>query len=334
MSVPAPFYNAIKGTTSGTPGTGAYTPSAAPTGYRSWANVPAGWIGLVRYEDGSAWELAFSYWNGTTLSRASTQVYDSSTGSQLTLTSSATAAMVIDASEIMSHVGGVPWRGWFPVINSATPTAVGIAAPTTTGTGAATTPAATNYLTEQSRTQITSATTANAQAGLSTATAAALVSTSAGHGGFEFVCRFGASQLPTGPRLFVGMTNATFVAVTAEPSASRTAANACFAKDSTDTNIQLLVNDNSASASTKTDTGIALTANGWYEAAIWVEPGATKVNALLIRLDTGAIWFGTTTTDVPPNGSLMFPQVIGGLSGTTGTAMILHVGAVTVRSGQ
>jgi hypothetical protein len=330
----APFYNAIKGTTSGTPGTGAFTPNAAPAGYRSWANVPTGWMGLVRFEDSTSWELCFCYWNGTTLSRASTQLYDSSSGSQLTLTSAATASMVVDAAEIMPDLGATSWRGYFPIINAAAPTAIGLPAATVTGTGAGVLPAATNFLTEQPRTQISSATTANAQAGLTTATVSGLVSSTAGHGGFVFRARFGASQIPTGPRLFVGMTNTTFVAVAADPSASRTAANAGFSKDAADTNIQLLVNDNSASASTKTDTGIALVANGWYEAVIWVEPGATKVNALLMRLDTGAIWFGTTTTDVPPTGALMFPQVIGGLSGTTGTAMILHVGAVTVRSGQ
>jgi hypothetical protein len=333
--MPAPFYDAVKGTTSGTPGVGAFTPNAAPAGYRSWATVPTNWMGLVRFEDASnAWELCFCYWNGTTLSRASTQVFDSSTGSQLTLTSAATASMVIDAAEIMPDLAATSWRGWFPVVNGATPSAIGLPAATITGTGAGVLPAATNWLTEQPRTQITSLTTANAQAGQSTATVSSLVSTTAGRGGFTFRARFGCSVLPTGPRLFVGMTNATFVGVTTEPSASRTAANACFAKDSGDTNIQLLVNDNSASASTKTDTGIPLTANAWYEAVIWVEPGSTRVNALLMRLDTGAIWFGTTTTDVPPNGALMFPQIIAGLSATTGTAVVLHVGGVTVRSGQ
>lgn len=333
--MPAPFYNATKGTTVGTPGTGAFTPNAAATGFRAWSTVPTGWIGLVRYEDGSAWELQFGYWNGTTLSRASTQLYDSSTGSQLTLTSSATAAMVVDAGEVMSHLGGTAWRGYFPVINSATPTAIGLPAATVTGTTpAGVLPAATNYLTEQPRTQITTATTASAQGGISTATVCGLVSSTAGHGGLEFVARFGASQLPTGPRLFVGLTNTTFIAVAADPSASRTAANAGFSKDVADTNIQLLVNDNTASASTKTDTGIPLVANGWYEAVIWIEPGSTTVNGLLMRLDTGAIWFGQTSTDVPPTGALMFPQVIGGLGTSTGTAMIFHVGAVTVRSGQ
>jgi hypothetical protein len=318
--MPAPFYNAIKGTTSGTPGSGAFTPNAAASGFRAWSTVPTGWIGLVRFEDGSAWELSFCYWNGTTLSRGTNQLFDSSTGSVLSLSSAAMAAQVNDASEVMSHL-----------INASAPSAVGIAAPTATGTAAATTLATTNFLTEQPRTQSTSATTANAQAGFSSAQAMALVSTSAGHGGFEFVCRFGASGLPTGPRLFMGMTGTTFIANTGEPSAL-VANVAAFAKDSTDTNIQLLVNSNAGSG-TKTDTGIALAANGWYEASIWAEPGSNKIYGLLVRLDTGAIWFGSTTTDVPANGALLFPQMIGGLSSTTGTAFVLQAGSMTLRTG-
>jgi hypothetical protein len=326
----APFYPDIKGTTSGTPGTGAFTPNAAASTYRAWSTVPI-WVGLVRYEDGTAWELSWSYWNGTTLVRASTPV-DSSTGSTLSLTAAATAAMVVDPSEVMSHLGGVAWRGVFPLPNSTSLQSVG-GTFTFGGTAAAAAIAATNYLTLQPRVQFSSATTANAQAHVSVASAAifAAVSTTAGWGGFEFVARFGASALPTGPRLFAGMTSATFVGNTGEPSAL-VAHVAAFAKDSTDTNIQLLVNSNAGSG-TKIDTGIPLVANGWYEASVWCEPGSNQIYALLVRLDTGAIWYGTTTSDVPGNGALLTPQLIGGLSSTTGTAFALHFGSIFVRSG-
>jgi hypothetical protein len=329
--MPAPFYNAIKGTTAGTPGTGAFTPNAASSGFLAWSTLPTGWIGVVRYEDGSAWELQYSYWNGTTLSRATTQFVSSSTGSALTLTSAATAALVIDASDVMSHVGTTSWRGYFAIPGSASTAGVAVPAITITGTAAGVSVASTNFLTQQPHVQSTSATTANAQAGFSYTAAFALVSTTAGMGGFDFVTRFGASQLPTGPRLFAGMTGTTFVANTGEPSAL-TASFAAFAKDSTDTNIQLLVNSNVGSG-TKTDTGIPLTANGWYEMALWCEPGSNKAYGLLIRLDTGAIWLGSTTTDVPADGTVLFPQVMGGLSSTTGTAFIMQMGSITVRSG-
>lgn len=325
-----PFYSCIKGDTSGTPGTGAFTPNAAVGGFLAWSNVPSGWIGLVRFEDGTAWEIRYSYWNGTTLSRGANAFVASSTGSGLTLTSAAFASMVIDGAEVQPHVGGIPYRE--TVATPASTTGVGRSAvSTTTGTGAAASLATTNYLTEQPRIQYTSATTANAQAGWSHTTAQAVYSTAAGRGGFEYTARFGASQLPTGPRLFTGLTSVTMVGNTGEPSAL-VASLAAFAKDSTDTNIQFLVNSNSGGG-TKTDTGIPLTANGWYEASVWADPGGGRIWGLLIRLDTGDIWFGSTTTDIPANGALLFPNLIGGLSSTTGTAFIMHCGVMAVRNG-
>lgn len=328
--MPSPFYNAIKGTTSGTPGTGAFTPNAASTGYRAWSNVPTGWVGLVRYEDGTSWELTYSYWNGTTLSRASTQLVDSSSGSALSLTSSAMAAMPVDGSEVMSHVGTTPFHGAVAMIGNNGAISIGMNANTTTGSGAATTLANTNYLTEQNRYQITSATTANAQAGVTATGLAAFASATAGRGGFEFVARFGATTLPTGPRAFIGMTLATFVANTGEPSAF-VSNYAVLGKDSTDTNFQLLTCDGATAS--KLDTGIPWAANGWYEVAIWMELGGGRVCILLIRLDTGAIFYGSKTTNMPA-GSL-FGQLMGGLNGTnTGTALVLQFGSMFVRSGQ
>jgi len=331
--MPAPFYNAIKGTTSGTPGTGAFTPNVASAGFRAWSTVPTGWVGLVRYEDGTAWELSWSYWSGTTLSRGTNQLFDSSTGSALSLTSAATAAMVVDAKETQPRLGGSSTRGMIGHSNSTTaPTSLGFGSSTVTGTAAAAAIAATNYLTEQPRAQSNSATTANAQAGYTTPNAIALTSTTAGRGGWDFYCSFGPAQLPTGPRLFVGMTSTTFVASTAEPSAL-TAHVAVFGLDSTDTNIQLVVNSN-AGTGTKTDTGITLTANAWYQARIWNESGSTTIYALLFRCDTGAIFYTTTSTDVPGNGALLMAQTLGGLNGTnTGTAFNLCFGQMIVRSG-
>ena len=125
--MPQPFYNGIKGITAGAPGTGAFTPSAAATGFSPWSDVPAGTYALVRFDDGSAWSRELCYWNGTTLSRASTQVphrpngtLTTSTGSHLSLTSAATATFVGDASEVQSHLGGVRWAGWFTIVNSTT----------------------------------------------------------------------------------------------------------------------------------------------------------------------------------------------------------------------
>lgn len=333
----APFYNAIKGASSGAAGTGAFTPTAASASDRArpWSTVPAGWTGLVRFEDGTTdWELSWSYWNGTTLSRGANQVYDSSnSGARLTLTSAATAAMIIDAKEIQPKLGGTSIRGFIAHLGSTTaPVALGYGAATVTGTAASVNLATTNFLTEQPRAQTASATTpANSQAGYTSSTAIGVVSTAAGRGGWDFYAGFGASQLPTGPRLFVGMTSTTFVGNTGEPSAL-TAHVAAFAKDSTDTNIQLLVNSNVGSG-TKIDTGIPLVANAWYIGRIWNESGSTTIYALLIRCDTGDIFYTSTSTDTPGNGALLMAQALGGLSGTTGTAFNFCLGQMIIRSG-
>lgn len=330
--MPSPFYNAIKGTTAGTPGTGAFTPNAASSGFLAWSTVTAGWVGLVRFEDGSAWELQYSYWNGTTLSRSATaQFVSSSTGSGLTLTSAATAALVVDGNELQPHLGTGRMRGWMAQNDGATITIIGVTAVTATGTAAGVGYATTNLLTEQIRLQYTSATTANAQAGWSHSRFFGTRSATAGRGGFEYVARFGASQIPTGPRVFIGATTTTFVGNTGEPSAL-VASYAVLGKDSGDTNLQFLCNDGT-STGTKIDTGLALTANDFYEVSIWCDPAGATVYMLLVNLATGAIYYGKTTTDVPAIGGTLMPNLVAGLSATTGTAVILHINSMFMTSG-
>lgn len=330
--MPAPFYNAIKGTTAGTPGTGAFTPNAASSGFRAWSIVPTGWIGMVRFEDGSAWELSWCYWNGTTLSRSANQLFDSSSGSAISLTSAATAAMIVQASDVMSNLGTTKFAAWSATTGSTALAAVGCSAVAALGTASSPGLAATNYLTEQLRVQWASATTANSMGGGSTG-AIAVVDTTAGRGGFEFIARFGAAQLPTSPRLFLGLTSVTWASTSVEPSALTSAHIAAFAKDSTDTNIQLLTKDGTTAH--KVDTGIPWAANGWYEASVWIEPGSNKVYGLLIRLDTGDIWFGSSTTNPPATGSLMLVNALGALNGTnTGTALNMCMGNMSLRAGQ
>lgn len=328
-----PFYNAIRGTTSGAPGTGAFTPNAAASGFVAWSTVPSGWIGLVRYEDGSNWELSYGYWNATTITRPAAGFVSSSSGSQLSLTSAATASLVADGDGVNPHFV-TPLCGARPNINNAGVTVIGLAAGTATGTAAAASLATTNLLTLQPRVQYTSVTTANGQAGYTHAVTGGvgIPSTTAGRGGYEFACRFGASGLPTGPRLFVGMTATNFVGNTAEPSAL-TANCAFHGFDSTDSNIIQLITNSNAGTGTKISTGITFAANGWYESRIWTLPGSTTTYARLFRFDTGDIHYTSTSTDVPASGATMSPHCIGGLSATTGTAFVMQFGGYWVRTG-
>lgn len=324
-----PFHNNIRAPASGTPGTGAFTPTGSVVGARPWTSAPTGWIGLVRYEDGVDAELRYGYWNGTTISRPANGFVWSTTGAGLNLTGASTASLIVDGSEVQPHLGGVGFSLIAPLPGAATINGVG-AVNTNLGTASLEVIAATNFLTEQARLKWTSLTTANAAAGVHMGTSPRIIhSTAAGRGGGEFVCRFGASQLPTGPRLWCGLQTAINSSV-ADPSSYTNIA--IFGKDTADTNIQLMTND-AAGAATKIDTGIAWAANGWYEASIWFDPGGGRVYALLIRLDTGDIFYRETTTDLPANGSLLIPVCYGSLAATTGTALVIHVGAMMTRTG-
>lgn len=325
-----PFHSAIRGTTGSAPGTGAFTPNAAAAGFLAWSTAPV-LVGLIRYEDGSNWELSYGYWNGTTISRPASGFVSSSSGSQLSLTSAATAALIADGYSIRPDIPGV-FREAIPQPSSSTITTSGMPAGTATGTALGIAMSSTNYLTEQPRVQYTSVTTANGQAGYSHTTGYGISSSNAGRGGWKFRCRFGTTGLPTGPRLFVGMTRTTYVASTAEPSAL-TANYAVHGFDSTDSNVIQLITNSNAGSGTKISTGITFAVNGWYESAIWTDPGSLTVKALLIRWDTGEIHYTTTATDVPVNGAAMFPQCLGALSATTGTAIVMQWGGYSVRCG-
>lgn len=331
-----PFYDAIKGTTAGTPGTGSFTPNAAATGFEAWSGVAAGWIGMVRYEDGSGWERSYGYWNGTAITRPANGFVASSSGSQLSLTSAATASLVIESDALLPHLTNCYLRNFTPTGGGQMGSDHGGGrGPTLVGTGATVgSVTTTNFLTEQQRSQTDSATTANAMCGWNGQGTSdmrdpqVVNSTTAGRGGWEFRARFGAVQLPTAPKLGVGMTSANWTSAATEPS-DLTAHTAWFSKDSGDTNIQLVTNDNSGSGG-KTDTGIALVANGWYEARVWAPPGCAAVYGLLIRLDTGAIWYGSRNSNLPGT-AVLIPVIKGALHSTTGTAFQLCCGMFSVR---
>lgn len=329
--MPGQFPLSIKAVASAAPGTGNFTPGNASPGGMVWqGTLYNGWSGLVRFEDGAAWELCYCGFNGTLIQRSAAGFIASSSGSPLNLSANATAFPVVDGMELAPHLAGVPYVGWKAIVNAATMTAWGIGAPGFTGTAAAAAQANTNYLTAQPRVQITSAATANAQAGMAVGTVLAMRSDLAGMGGFEYTSRFGASAIPATNRLFMGLTNTTIIANTGNPSAL--AGNfAILGKDSTDTTMQFMVNSGSGTA-TKINTGMTMAVNGWYEVTIWSEPGSSAVYMLLVRLDTFEVFYGVTYTKVPTSGVMMLPQAFMGLSAAA-TAGVLHIGSLYVRCG-
>ena len=324
------FYGPIKALVSAVAaaGLGAFTPAAADAGALSFAAVEANTFHLVRAEEGAAWELFYSYWNGATLSRAATQFWTSSTGAPIAFTIAAKVAIVPDPNEVQIHLGGPKWFMWGTAWGVTTVTNVGGVLPSSVGTAASQTFAATNFLTRQIRSQLTSALTAWASAGWNSAiNNGAIRSTNAGQGGWEYVARFGASQLAVNPCLIAGVAGSVLGA--AEPSSQL---NACFfGKDSADANIQFMVNDG-AGACTKQDTGIPLVANGFYEVTTRCPPGGASVVGMLFRLDTGAIWIGSANTNLPAVDTILRANLMAGLNGTTlTTAMIMQMQSLFLR---
>lgn len=331
--VAGPFYNAIKSISSGTPTSTAFTPSTASAGFLAWSTVPTGWWGMVRFEDGSAWELQYGFWNGTTISRSATaQFVSSSTGSALTLTSAATATLVCNGLGIDAK-GYVPRAFVAPIPGTTTFSTFGMPALSTVGTLGSVTVSSggTNAASATPKVRSTSATTANAQASFSSTTTLAGVSASAGAGGYLFSCRFGTSAFPATGRMFIGMTGTTFVANTGEPSAF-TASYAVCGRDSTDTNMQFLMNSN-VGAGTKIDTGIPFSFNDFFELYIWALPGSLTTYFLLVDQVSGAIFYSSSSADAPANTAGLMPQMICGLSATTGVAFALEFAGMSVHTG-
>lgn len=96
------YLNRVKMTVSGTPDTGTATLNAASTGYVAFASGDGGKTFSILWEDtGNAWEIAtgctYTH-SGTTLTRG-TRV-GSSSGSALSLTSAATATVIVDAAAL------------------------------------------------------------------------------------------------------------------------------------------------------------------------------------------------------------------------------------------
>jgi len=321
------------GLVTGTPGTGSATPTTPARGFSRASRLLSAQFGLFLYTDGSAWELSYGYFNGTTITRPAGGFVASSTGSQLSLTSAATVALVADGWLSLDRrecnrgltyygAGGAPYE-------------IGVNTGSANGTLAASNLASTNILTKQARSKFTSATTANALGGVSCNTGGTaghmMRSTTAGTGGFHLYALWGASQLPTGPRLFVGAVDTGYS--TADPS-TIVANFAGFSKDEADTNIQFLTNDASGSGN-KTDTGIAWAANNWYETHVFCAPGATSVQGVICDWGNGVVFYTSTTSNLPVDNANMGLMVRGGLNGTnTGTAIIVEVGALMSKAGQ
>jgi hypothetical protein len=323
------FVNNIRGTTASAPGLGNFTPNAAAAGGRPWSKVGLRWLGLVRFDDGTAWELSYCFWNGTTLARLANGFVDSSTGSAVSLSVAAIASLTMDEFEVAASLGtGVPW-GWVSARNGAP------AQPTPFGWGQVMSVAGTlsvPFTTDtplgiQPKTRFTSATTAYALAGpqnympwrfsgVDTFT------------GVDFGARLGIASMPSDCRAVAGLGIGNLA--NSQPSATFTSGPS-FVKDSTDANWRLRTIDGIF------DTGVPFVAGGLYDLKLRLKAfpaNKMELQALLKRIDVPSVFYKSMQSlqdDYAFSDKNAGAMV--GLGPTAGTAIVFDFMSMLLRMG-
>lgn len=176
----------------------------------------------------------------------------------------------------------------------------GMSAPTAVGTVSHPALASGSLRTQTRRAILTSAATANSASELRHTLTTVWRGDAAGQGGFHLIIRFGVSSTTSLQRVFVGLASATGAISTSQaPSALTNILGVGW--DSADTNLQVMNNDGSGTA-TKTDLGSDFPANtqdAIYELTLFAPPNETFVKWRVKRLDTGTEASGTISTDMP-----------------------------------
>jgi hypothetical protein len=304
-------------------GSGSFTPSTLTNGMFAMGQLRVGMCGLFRFDDGTAWELRWGFYTGSVITRPTNGFVASSSGSGLTLSANAVVTLLSPLGLYQRGMGECV-MSVLPNMNSTT-ISNSVCSSSADGTAGAVSFNDTNLLIRQPQVQFASATTASAAGG----TKAGSTVTN-GNAGYHLSTRFGSTQNPTAPRLAVGI-SASVSALAGEPSALVNVA--MFAKDSTDTNIQFMVNDASGTA-TKADTNIAFAINVLYEASIWCAPGGAAQFGLLVDYTNQALWYGSASSNIPVATTSIGWRCGGSLNGTdTGTALNFRFAGLYLRSG-
>ncbi len=169
--------------------------------------------------------------------------------------------------------------------------------------------------------RITSATTANTTATFNVGNAqdqcyaAAPIPRAAG---FKFVIRFGVPSVVAGERFWCGMNGPT----TGSTNPSSLTNLIGVGRDDTDTNLQVMHNDGTGSA-TKIDLGrtFASVAGHAFDLVLTVPLGGGSCEYLLTDLDDGTTYSGVITTNLPATDSTLSWNLWASVGATGGTAV-------------
>lgn len=216
---------------------------------------------------------------------------------------------------------------WWPTGDGTGVTLLGTTALTVLGTATTASTATTNALTRQKRVEwlVTTASTTAVASFRNTLTQWTIGGTT---GGFFYVCRWAPSTGLTNSshRAFCGMG---LNAAPTDVNPSTRLNNVGMGWDSADTQVQMMHNDGSGTATKialgagfpkpSTDRSVA------YELAMFSPPGASgTIHYEVTELISGAVATGTITTDIPSTTTLLAPIAytsVGGVSSVTGLAL-------------
>lgn len=235
----------------------------------------------------------------------------------------------VDVLQALLGTNSVTWLN--AAVNSTTFDKSGTAAPTFTGTATSTQPSTSNFFNSIKRvlSRVTVAAT-TAVAGIHCPIAWLWRGNGANLGGFLFQMTWGPDTgvSTTTSRAFAGLHSSTGAPTDVEPSGI-VGSYIGMGWDAADTNIQIMSNDNSGSA-TKTDLGASFpvpTADttSVYRITLYCKPNDTKIEYRVKNLVTLAETTGSITTDLPAAATMMTPKVwmsVGGTSSVIGVAVM------------
>ena len=199
-------------------------------------------------------------------------------------------------------------------VNTGTTVAIAFGTPwaaRNSGTSAAQdTPAriSTNALTSLARARFGTGTTATGASGIESTNTVGWRGNAAKLGGFFFAARFAVETHEAAMRYFIGMRGASG-ALAAEPSVS--SANMIgLCKDSTDTTWQIV--SRNATTTTKTPTGLAITAGQILDLFLFCAPNDTKITARLVDPITDVVIVDDVdiTATLPVNTAMLFASAL------------------------
>jgi hypothetical protein len=221
---------------------------------------------------------------------------------------------------------------WQAIANTATSTSTGL---TYTNTGTATAAAystATTYGRFNKVENLVTGATTSAVAGIYVTTNAFTTGAGSLYGGFNFVARFGpATGVATATsRLFCGMTNSVAAPTDVNPSTLLNMVGVGY--DSADTNLQIMHNDGTGTA-TKIDLGSSFAVptsdrTAYYQLALYSPPNNSDIGYTVTNLVTGAVAAGTiVSADVPAGTTTLSPRIY---SSVGGTSSVIGVGITSI----